>query len=88
MEEGQRQEALRRLSYIEGHLCGIRKMMEENRYCVDVLRQTLAVRKAIERLEALILANHLHTCVPLGIKDGKEDKVISELLELFNVAEK
>ena len=88
MEEVKRQEALKRLAYIEGHLTGIRKMVEENRYCVDVLRQTLAVRKAIERLEALILANHLQTCVPAGIKDGREDKVISELMELFSVAEK
>jgi DNA-binding FrmR family transcriptional regulator len=49
MEEGKKQEALKRLSYIEGHLSGIRKMVEEDRYCVDVLRQTFAVRRAIEK---------------------------------------
>ena len=88
MEEGRRQEALKRLNYIEGHIQGIKKMVEADRYCVDVLKQTFAVRKAIERLESLILSGHLHTCVPKGIKDGLEDKVINELVDLYNLAEK
>ena len=88
MEAGRRQEALKRLRYIEGHISGVKKMVEEDRYCVDILRQTFAVRKAIEKLEALILSGHLRTCVPSGIQDGKEDKVISELIELYGLAEK
>lgn len=43
-------EVFKRLNYIEGHLGGIRKMVEEDKYCVDILRQTYAVRKAIEKL--------------------------------------
>ena len=81
-----KQEALKRLSYIEGHLGGIRKMVDEDQYCVDILRQTYAVRKAIEKLEALILENHLHGCVPEGIKGGREDAVIEELVQLYNLA--
>jgi len=69
-------DVLKRLSYIEGHLGGIRKMIEGDQYCVDILRQTYAVRKAIEKLEALILENHLHGCVPEGIKSGREGEVI------------
>ena len=63
----ERQEVLKRLNYIEGHLKGVRKMVEEDQYCVDILRQTYAVRKAIEKLEAIILENHLQSCVPEGI---------------------
>ena len=44
----EKSDVLKRLSYIEGHLGGIRKMVEEDAYCVDILRQTDAVRKAIE----------------------------------------
>jgi DNA-binding FrmR family transcriptional regulator len=45
-------------------------MIEEDTYCVDILRQTYAVRKAIETLEGLLMESHLHTCVPEGIAEG------------------
>lgn len=77
---------LKRLNYIEGHLGGIRKMVEEDKYCVDILRQTYAVRKAIEKLEAMILEDHLHGCVPKGIREGRENEVVEELVQLYNLA--
>ena len=77
---------LKRLNYIEGHLGGIRKMVEEDKYCVDILRQTYAVRKAIEKLEAMILEDHLHGCVPEGIREGRENEVVEELVQLYNLA--
>src|SRR5499427_7662109 len=84
--QADKQEVLKRLNYIEGHLGGIRKMIEEDKYCVDVLRQTYAVRKAIEKLEAIILEGHLHTCVPEGIKGNREEEVIQELVQLYTIA--
>ena len=48
-------DVLRRLAYIDGHLQGVRRMIEDDKYCVDVLKQTYAVRRAIEKLEARIL---------------------------------
>ncbi len=81
-----RQDVLKRLNYIEGHLGGIRKMVEEDKYCVDILRQTYAVRKAIEKLEGLLVENHLHTCVPEGIKSGQTESIIEELVQLYNLA--
>ncbi|MCH8066805.1 MAG: metal-sensitive transcriptional regulator [Chloroflexi bacterium] len=81
-------EALKRLNYIEGHLGGIRRMIEEDTYCVDVLKQTYAVRRAIEKLERLLLDGHLHTCVIEGVKDGRDEQVIGELLELYQLANK
>ncbi len=79
-------DVLKRLNYIEGHLGGIRKMVESDQYCVDILKQTYAVRKAIEKLEAVILENHLHGCVPEGIREGREQEVIDELMQLYNLA--
>jgi DNA-binding FrmR family transcriptional regulator len=83
-----RADVLKRLNYIEGHLNGIRRMIEEDKYCPEILKQSFAVRRAIEKLEALILEGHLHTCVAHGIRDGREDQVISELMELFDLANK
>lgn len=84
--QADKQDVLKRLNYIDGHLKGIRKMIEEDKYCVDVLRQTYAVRKAIEKMEALILEDHLHTCVPDGIQNGREEEVVNELVQLYNLA--
>ena len=81
-------EALKRLSYIEGHLSGIRKMLEEDKYCVDVLKQTYAVRRAIEKMESILLEGHLHTCVVEGIKNGREEDVVGELKDLYILANK
>ncbi len=81
-------EALKRLSYIEGHLSGIRKMVEEDKYCVDILKQTYAVRRAIEKMESILLEGHLHSCVVEGIKTGREDQVVDELRDLYILANK
>ena len=86
MQETTQKEALKRLSYIEGHLAGIRRMIDEDKYCVDVLKQTYAVRRAIEKLEALLLDGHLHTCVVTGVREGREAQVVGELLELYELA--
>jgi DNA-binding FrmR family transcriptional regulator len=79
-------DVLRRLAYIDGHLQGVKRMIEDDKYCVDVLKQTYAVRRAIEKLEARILESHLQGCVVAGIKEGREDAVIGELLELYEQA--
>jgi DNA-binding FrmR family transcriptional regulator len=86
MQKDRQQEVLKRLSYIEGHVGGIRKMVEDDKYCIDILRQTYAVRKALEKLEAVILEGHLRTCVPEGIKGDREEAVIEELIQLYTIA--
>jgi DNA-binding FrmR family transcriptional regulator len=86
MQEDRQRYVLKRLSYIEGHVAGIRKMVEEDKYCVDILRQTYAVRKALEKLETIILEGHLQTCVPQGIRGDREDEVIQELIQLYSIA--
>ena len=88
MQPTTREQALKRLNYIDGHLAGVRRMIEEDTYCVDVLKQTYAVRRAIEKMEALMLDGHLHTCVVEGVRDGREEQVVGELLELYELANK
>ena len=63
MRDETKADVLKRLNFIDGHLAGIRKMVEADKYCVDVLKQTYAVRRAIEKMESIMLTGHLHTCV-------------------------
>ena len=79
-------DVLKRLSFIEGHLKGIRKMVEEDQYCVDILKQTYAVKRAIDKLDALLLEGHLRGCVPTGIQEGRDDQIIKELGQLFELS--
>lgn len=79
-------DVLRRLATIEGHLRGIRKMIEDDAYCVDILRQTHAVKRALDKLDDALLQGHLHECVPNGIREGRGDQVVEELRELFQLA--
>lgn len=79
-------DALKRLAYIEGHLRGIRKMVEEDQYCVDILKQTHAVKRALDKFDALLLQGHLAGCVPDGFRDGRDEQVIKELNELFELS--
>ena len=83
-----RNDAIKRLSYIEGHLSGVKKMVEQDRYCVDVLRQTFAVRRALQKLESQLIDGHLRTCVVDGVKQGREEQVLSELVELYEIADR
>ena len=82
----EKQDILRRINYIEGHLNGIRKTIIEDKCCLDVLRQTYAVRKAIEKLEAILLENHLHSCFPESTSNGSPEAMIEELVQLYNLA--
>ena len=83
-----KQDALKRLSYIEGHLKGIRKMVEEEQYCVDILKQTYAVQRAIDKFESIMLRGHLRSCVPEGIRDGRDEAVLKELEDLFELSQR
>ena len=83
-----KRDALKRLNYIEGHLSGIKRMVEQDTYCVDILKQTYAVRRAIQKLEANLLEGHLHACVIDGVKEGREEEVLGELMELYNLSDK
>ncbi len=77
-----------RLASIEGHIKGIRKMVGDGTYCVDVLKQTYAVERALQKFEAELLRGHLSSCVPKGFKEGRNEAMIQELSEVFELARK
>ncbi len=89
MEEGTKKEVLNRLRSIEGHVRGIERMVEKDEYCVDVNNQTIAVQRALDKVNSLMLRNHLETCMTAAIR-GEEprerERVIGELLEVFETA--
>lgn len=81
-----KQEILARLRSIEGHVRGVMRMVEEDAYCIDVLKQTKAIHSALDRVNALLLERHLNHCVTTAIRseDPQErERVIAELLEVF-----
>ena len=85
MDHETRADVLKRLAYIEGHLAGVRRMIEQDSYCVDVLKQMYAVRRAIEKTESKMLGGHLHHCVVDGLERG-DPAVLDELVELYELS--
>jgi DNA-binding FrmR family transcriptional regulator len=75
-----------RLASIEGHIKGIRKMVQDDTYCIDVLKQTYAVDRALKRFEAELLRGHLATCVPTAFKEGRNKEVLKELGDVLELA--
>lgn len=71
---------INRLSRIEGQIRGIRKMVENDAYCTDILTQSAAAGAALNAFNRELLANHMHTCVAKDIREGKEE-TIDELME-------
>lgn len=79
-------EILNRLSYLEGHCGAIRKMVEDGRYCIEVIHQIEAVEAALKKVKEKILESHLATCVTTAIKGNSEEKrkkVLNELMEVY-----
>ncbi len=84
--QADKHDALKRLSYIEGHLKGVRKMVEEDEYCVDILKQTYAVKRALEKFDQMLVSDHIGHCVPEGIREGRDTQVLGELEQLFELS--
>ncbi len=82
---------LRRLKTIEGHLKGVIRMVEEDAYCIDVIRQIQAVEAALNKVSSQILESHLNSCVITAIQgdDASErERVLQEITEVFEMANK
>ena len=83
--------ALKRLSRIEGQVRGLRRMLEEDRYCIDIVTQVSAVRAALRRAEEEILRDHVAHCVESAIesRNGAEQRrKIAELMDVVGRAER
>lgn len=82
---------LRRLKTIEGHLRGVIRMVEEDAYCIDIIRQIQAVEAALNKVSSHILEEHLNSCVITAVQgnDRKErERVLKEITEVFEMSTK
>lgn len=83
-----RTKVTRRLKLIEGQVRGLQRMVDEEKYCVDIITQTSAVKQALSGVEDLLLENHLSTHVVDQITSGKKEKAIREILNVHKLVKK
>ena len=84
-----KQQLLARLKTVEGHVRGVQRMVEADTYCIDLLKQTRAIRQALQKIDSLILSQHLHGCVATAIRSdevAERERVISELLQVYEAS--
>lgn len=80
--------ASRRLKIIEGQIRGLQTMIEDEKYCVDIITQSSAIKEALSGVEHLILENHLSTHVVHQIHSGKQKQAVEEILKVYKLAQK
>ncbi len=76
-----KRDALNRLKTVRGHLDGIIRMLESDAYCVDVMKQVSAVQASLERVNRVMLHNHLETCFADAVRGGDSTAAIIELVD-------
>jgi DNA-binding FrmR family transcriptional regulator len=84
-------DTLRRLKTVEGHLRGIQRMVEEDAYCIDVIRQIQAVQGALNKVSTKVLNDHLHSCLITAVRGDNPDereRVLKEVSEVYEMASK
>jgi len=85
------EESLKRLKIVEGHMRGVIRMMEEDTYCIDIIRQIQAVQAALNKVSAGILEDHLGSCVTTAIRGedpAERERVLKEITDVFETATK
>lgn len=83
--------ALRRLRTIEGHIRGIQRMIENEVYCIDVIRQVQAVQAALNKVSTQILEEHLNSCLITAVRGedpAERERVLKEIADVFETATK
>jgi DNA-binding FrmR family transcriptional regulator len=91
MESQTKSNVKARLATVEGHIRGVQRMVEEDAYCVDIIKQILAVQRALDKVSAIVLDGHLHTCVTTAIRGedpAERERVLSELANVFEMSKK
>lgn len=82
-------ETLKRLKTIEGHVRGIERMVENDSYCIDLIRQIQAVQASLAKLNSSILDSHLHSCLITAVRGkdvGERERVLEEIAEVYSLA--
>ena len=83
-----KKDVIKRLSYILGHLKGVQNMVEEDKYCIDIVKQIQAVQSALNKVTEIVLEDHLKTCVSHAIKKGEGHKLIKEVMDTIKQTKK
>jgi DNA-binding FrmR family transcriptional regulator len=81
MKETYRRSVINGLRSARGHLDAVLRMVDEDAYCPDVMKQLSAVQGQLERANRLVLRNHLETCVAAGMAAGRTEEIVEELME-------
>ena len=81
MNPEHRDNALNRLKTIRGHLNAVIGMVEDERYCPDIMKQVSAVQGSLEKVNRVLLENHLETCVLHAVAEGRTGQIVDELME-------
>lgn len=85
------EDAMKRLKTVEGHIRGIHRMMEDNAYCIDVIRQIQAVQAALDKISSNILEEHLNSCLITAVKGSdmaERERVLREIVDVFDATKK
>ncbi|MEY4720737.1 MAG: hypothetical protein RIQ46_462 [Pseudomonadota bacterium] len=85
---GKRQDKVRRLNRIAGQVHGVARMIEEDRYCIDILHQIQAIRSALARVESQVLKDHAACCVADAIASGNAEEQRAKFEELVDLLER
>ncbi len=88
LEGKEKQSVINRLRRIEGQVKGITKMVEEERYCIDILNQTAAIASALKNVENIVMENHLNTCVAEAMRTNDEEVKREKSAEVMDVISK
>jgi DNA-binding FrmR family transcriptional regulator len=84
-------DAINRMKTIEGHVSGIKRMLEEDKYCIDVIKQIQAVKAALNKTSKIILEEHMNSCVISAVQGddpAERERVLKEISEVFETATK
>ena len=84
-------EVIKRLKTIEGHVRGIQRMVTEDAYCIDVMRQVQATQAALNKVNSMVLEDHIHSCLITAVRgeDVEErERVLTEIAEVYEAATK
>ncbi|HLE27050.1 MAG TPA: metal-sensitive transcriptional regulator [Anaerolineales bacterium] len=84
-------EALKRMKSIAGHVRGVERMLEQDEYCIDVIKQIQAVQAALNKVSTVLLDGHLHSCVTTAIQGedrAERERVLKEIAQVFDTATK
>ncbi|MEX0946493.1 MAG: metal-sensitive transcriptional regulator [Acidimicrobiia bacterium] len=81
MKATHKSSALNRLKTVRGHVDAVLTMVEEERYCPEIMKQVSALQGSLERVNRVLLQNHLETCVVHAVEEGRSAEIVDELME-------